>query len=185
MRNSLWRWTLPNGSIVCVCVRMCAQKGKKRRENVVKLYVDNDFHVIRGSRRTRPIVAIYTISSKRIIADLPVDSLEEARGSQNRSTRVPFSLSLPLVTLLFLSRLSFSRHIFFSSSSWSEIVALRENKNGQRRETKGIDLYPFSPLCSDQSKSIYEHVIQIKRAFNRVSQFFSTKFIFIFYKILI
>lgn len=36
-----------------------------------------------------------------------------------------------------------------------------------------------------QSKSIYEHVIQVKRAFNRVSQFFSTKFIFIFYKILI
>lgn len=48
---------------------------------MVKPYVDNDFHVIRGSRGTRPIVAIYTISSKRIIVDLAVDSLEEARGS--------------------------------------------------------------------------------------------------------
>lgn len=47
---------------------------------MVKPYVDNDFHVIRGSG-TRPIVAIYTISSKRIIVDLAVDSLEEARGS--------------------------------------------------------------------------------------------------------
>lgn len=123
--------------------------------------------------------------SKRIIVDLAVDSLEEARGSQNRSTRVLLSFSLPFVTLLFLSRLSFSRHIFFSFSFWSEIVGLRENKNGQRGETKGIDLYPFCPLCSGQSKSIYEHVIQVKRVFNRVSQFFSTKFIFIFSKILL
>lgn len=171
MRNSLWRWSLPNRSTVCVCVCVCAQKEKKRRENVVKLYVNNNFHVIRESRRTRPIVAIYTISSKRIIVDLAVDSLEEARGSQNRSTRV-LSLSLPLVFLLFLSRLSFARHISFSFSSWSEIVGLREYKNGQRGETKGIDLYFFSPLCSGQSKSIYEHVIEVKRVFNRVSQFF-------------